>query len=191
MTTAVAGLLFLCTNLNMQKNLLLATLILSWFQSCKSQNKHLGVGDRIPAFSLLDQNDSMFNISEYTGKKILVIYFYPKDESSGCTKEACSFRDNYKEFTNAGAMVIGINSGTVNSHRKFMQNHQLPFTLLSDPENKVLKMFGVKTKFFFITGRETFVIDKSGKIVFTFESFTNGAAHEQEALKFIRTMEKA
>jgi thioredoxin-dependent peroxiredoxin len=191
MTTAVAGLLFLCTNLNMQKKLLLATLILSWFQSCKSQNKHLGVGDRIPAFSLLDQNDSMFNISEYTGKKILVIYFYPKDESSGCTKEACSFRDNYKEFTNAGAMVIGINSGTVNSHRKFMQNHQLPFTLLSDPENKVLKMFGVKTKFFFITGRETFVIDKSGKIVFTFESFTNGAAHEQEALKFIRTMEKA
>jgi thioredoxin-dependent peroxiredoxin len=191
MTTAVAGLLFLCTNLNMQKKLLLATLILSWFQSCKSQNKHLGVGDRIPAFSLLDQNDSMFNISEYTGKKILVIYFYPKDESSGCTKEACSFRDYYKEFTNAGAMVIGINSGTVNSHRKFMQNHQLPFTLLSDPENKVLKMFGVKTKFFFITGRETFVVDKSGKIVFTFESFTNGAAHEQEALKFIRTMEKA
>jgi thioredoxin-dependent peroxiredoxin len=191
MTTAVAGLLFLCTNLNMQKKLLLATLILSWFQSCKSQNKHLGVGDMIPAFSLLDQNDSMFNISEYTGKKILVIYFYPKDESSGCTKEACSFRDNYKEFTNAGAMVIGINSGTVNSHRKFMQNHQLPFTLLSDPENKVLKMFGVKTKYFFITGRETFVVDKSGKIVFTFESFTNGAAHEQEALKFIRTMEKA
>jgi thioredoxin-dependent peroxiredoxin len=191
MTTAVAGLLFLCTNLNMQKKLLLATLILSWFQSCKSQNKHLGVGDMIPAFSLLDQNDSMFNISEYTGKKILVIYFYPKDESSGCTREACSFRDNYKEFTNAGAMVIGINSGTVNSHRKFMQNHQLPFTLLSDPENKVFKMFGVKTKFFFITGRETFVVDKSGKIVFTFESFTNGAAHEQEALKFIRTMEKA
>ncbi len=175
----------------MQKNLLLATLIFGWFQACKSQNKHLGVGDSIPAFSLLDQNDSLFNISEYTGKKILVIYFYPKDESSGCTKEACSFRDNYKEFTKAGAMVIGINSGTVDSHRKFMQNHQLPFTLLSDPENKVLKMFGVKTKFFFITGRETFVVDKSGKIVFTFDSFTNGAAHEQEALQFVRTMVKA
>ncbi len=175
----------------MQKKLLLATFIFSWFQACKSQNKHLGVGDTIPAFSLRNQNDSVFNISDYVGKKILIIYFYPKDESSGCTKEACSFRDNYSEFTKAGAMVIGINSGTVDSHKKFMQNHQLPFTLLSDTENKVLKMFGVKTRFFFITGRETFIVDKSGKIVFTFDSFTNAAAHEQEALQFIRTMEKA
>lgn len=175
----------------MQKNLLLATLIIGWFQACKSQNKHLGVGDTIPAFSLRDQNNSLISISDYIGKKILIIYFYPKDESRGCTKEACSFRDNYNEFTKAGTMVIGINSGSVDNHRKFMQNHQLPFTLLSDPENKVLKMFGVKTKFFFITGRETFVVDKSGKIVFTFDSFTNGAAHEQETLQFIRSMEKA
>ena len=85
-------------------------------------------------------------------------------------------------------MVIGINSGTVDSHRKFIEHHKLPFTLLSDPGNKVLKMFGVKTKFF-ITGRETFVVDKTGKIVFTFDSFTNATAHEKEALTFIKNMQ--
>ena len=127
----------------MQKNILLAALIFGWFQPTKA-GKHLKVGDSIPVFSLRDQNDNLFNISDYTGKKILVIFFYPRDESSGCTKEACSFRDKYDVFTKAGAMVVGINSGTVESHKKFIQNHKLPFTLLSDPENKVLKMFGVK-----------------------------------------------
>ncbi len=173
----------------MQKNILLAALIFGWFQISKAQGKHLKAGDMIPLFSLRDQNDSLFNIPDYTGKKILVIYFYPRDESSGCTKEACSFRDQYDKFTKAGAMVIGINSGTVESHKKFIQNHKLPFTLLSDPDNKVLKMFGVKSKFF-ITGRETFVVDLSGKIVFTFDSFTNGPAHEKEALQFIDSMRK-
>ena len=102
-----------------------------------------------------------------------------------CTREACSFRDQYDKFMKAGAMVIGVNSGTVESHKKFIQNHNLPFTLLSDPDNKVLKMFGVKSKFF-ITGRETFIVDLSGKIVFTFDSFTNGPAHEKEALQFYK-----
>jgi peroxiredoxin Q/BCP len=173
----------------MQKKVLLAALIFGWFQGSKAQDKHLKVGDMIPSFSLRDQNDTLFNISDYTGKKILVIYFYPRDESSGCTKEACSFRDQYDKFTKAGAMVIGINSGTVESHKKFIQNHKLPFTLLSDPDNKVLKMFGVKSKFF-ITGRETFVVDRSGKIVFTYDSFTNGPAHQKEALQFIDKMQK-
>ncbi|HEY4965047.1 MAG TPA: peroxiredoxin [Puia sp.] len=165
----------------------MTAIILSLFPGCRGQNKTLAVGDTVPVFSLRDQNDSLFNIADFIGKKTLVIYFYPKDESSGCTKEACSFRDNYNAFTDAGAMVVGINSGTVDSHRKFIVHHQLPFTLLSDSGNKVLKMFGVKSKFF-ITGRETFVIDKMGKIVFTFDSFMNGPAHEKEALTFINNM---
>jgi len=174
----------------MQKNFVLAGLIFSLFPTSRDQGKHLGVGDIIPVFSLRDQNDGLFNISEYIGKKVLVIYFYPRDESNGCTKEACSFRDNFSDFTNAGAMVIGINSGTVESHQKFMQHHHLPFTLLSDPGNKVLKLFGVKSKFF-ITGRESFVVDKSGRIVFTFNSFTNGPAHEKETLRFISSMQNS
>jgi peroxiredoxin Q/BCP len=171
----------------MNLKILMASFISCLFLACNGQGKSLTVGDPVPAFSLRNQNDSIFNSTDYIGKGILVIYFYPKDESSGCTKEACSFRDNYKDFIQAGAMVIGVNSGTVESHRKFAQNHQLPFTLLSDPNNKVLKMFGVKNKFIF-TGRETFVVDKSGKIVFTYDSFTNGSAHQREALSYIKSM---
>jgi len=170
------------------KQFILGSLLFSnILQGCNAQGKTLKVGDTIPAFSLRDQNDSLFNIADYIGRKILVIYFYPKDESTVCTKEACSFRDNYKEFDSAGAMVIGINSGSVESHRNFAKNHRLPFTLLSDPDNKVLNMFGVKKKFF-ISGRETFVVDKTGKIVFTYNSMTNGSAHEKETLSFIKKM---
>jgi peroxiredoxin Q/BCP len=173
----------------MNKMLILSAVASSLFMLSKGQGKHLAVGDSVPLFSLRDQNDSLFNVADYIGKKILVIYFYPKDESSGCTKEACSFRDSFDIFTRAGAMVIGINSGTVDSHKKFIRHHQLPFTLLSDPGNKVLKVFGVKSKFF-ITGRETFVIDHLGKVVFTYDSFTNGSAHEKETLQFIEKMQK-
>lgn len=153
----------------------------------KTQGKHLNVGDTIPNFSLNDQDNKSFNSQDYMGKKILVIYFYPKDESSVCTKEACSFRDSYSDFTNAGAIVVGINGASAESHKKFQQNHHLPFTLLSDPGNKVLKMFGVKNKLVF-TGRETFVVDKTGRIVFHYDSFKNGPKHQEEALAFIKKM---
>jgi len=172
----------------MNRILIVATLFSILFPSCQAQNKTLTVGDPVPVFSLRDQQDSLFNSADYVGKEILVIYFYPKDESSVCTKEACSFRDGYADFLKAGARVIGINSGSVESHKNFARNHQLPFTLLSDPDNKVLKMFGVKGKFVF-TGRETFVIDKTGRIVFTYNSFTNGPAHKEEALGFINKMQ--
>jgi len=148
------------------------------------------VGDSIPSFSLKDQDDSMYHVKDEIGKKILVIYFYPKDESTVCTKEACGFRDNYAEFTKAGAQVIGINSGSVKSHKSFQSNHGLPFILLSDPGNKVLKLFGVKGKFIF-TGRKTFVVGLDGKIVFTFESFTQGTEHSEKALEFIRQSAKS
>jgi peroxiredoxin Q/BCP len=170
------------------RGIILSSLLFSnILQGCNGQGKTLRVGDSVPVFSLRDQHDVLFNINDYKGKKILVIFFYPKDESSVCTKEACSFRDYYSDFGKAGAMVIGINSGTVESHRNFINNHQLPYSILSDPDNKVLKLFGVKKKFF-ISGRETFVIDKAGKIVFTYDSFTNGPAHEKEALAFIKKM---
>ncbi|HLK27973.1 MAG TPA: peroxiredoxin [Puia sp.] len=158
--------------------------------SCNSSaQKHLTVGDNIPYFTLKDQEGKDFDVKDYIGKKILVIYFYPKDESSVCTKESCSFRDSYVDFEKAGAIVIGINYGSVESHKAFIQNHQLPFILLSDPDNRVLKLFGVKGKFF-LTGRETFVVDKTGKIVFTFDSFTNGSEHSRKALEFIKQMTK-
>jgi len=171
----------------MKQIFLMLSLFSGFFQACNSQNKHLDVGDPAPSFTLQDQHDSLFRSSDFVGKKILVIYFYPKDESLVCTKEACSFRDYNEEFLKAGALIIGINSGSVESHRKFQENHQLPFLLLSDPGDRVSRMFGVRRKFF-IPGRETFVVDKSGKIVFRYSSMTNGPKHEQEALDFVKKM---
>jgi peroxiredoxin Q/BCP len=171
----------------MKSFVLLSFIALFFYHSCFAQEKHLSPGDTIPSFSLQDQDNKTFNSADYTGKNILVIYFYPKDESAVCTKEACSFRDNFTEFTKAGAIVIGINQASVETHKKFQQHHNLPFILLSDPGNKVLKLFGVKGKFF-VSGRETFVVDKAGKIVFRFDSFTKGKEHQEEALKVIKSL---
>jgi thioredoxin-dependent peroxiredoxin len=167
--------------------LLLAILFSSSITACNGQTKTLVVGDPVPEFVLSDQEGKRFDIGDYIGKDILVIYFYPKDESMVCTKEACAFRDDYSAFTHAGAKVIGINDGSVNSHEQFARNHQLPFTLLSDPGNKVLKAFGVKNMLFF-TGRETFVVDRKGKIVLTYNSFSKGSAHKDEALKVVKSL---
>jgi thioredoxin-dependent peroxiredoxin len=146
--------------------------------------KPVKVGDPVPAFTLNDQNGKPFNVTDYIGKKILVIYFYPKDESPVCTKEACAFRDSYAAFTEKGALVIGINGASVATHHAFQLNHQLPFLLLSDSGNVVLKQFGVKGSFG-MTGRETFVIDLGGKVAFTYNSMLSGKRHEAEALSAI------
>lgn len=149
----------------------------------------LAVGDKMPNFSLTDQDGKVYNSNDHTGKNILVIYFYPKDESMVCTKEACSFRDSFNDFTSAGAKVIGINAGTVASHKAFSEHYKLPFTLLSDPDNKVYALFGVKNKMF-MTGRETFIVDLHGRIVFAYEAMMQGKKHADDALAFIKAQRK-
>jgi peroxiredoxin Q/BCP len=151
----------------------------------KGGGHSLAVGDQMPAFSLADQNGQPFNSNEYVRKNILVIYFYPKDESMVCTKEACSFRDSFNDFAKAGAKVIGINGGTVASHKEFSDHYKLPFILLSDPGNKVYHLFGVQDKMF-MTGRQTFVIDLKGKVAFTYVAMIQGKKHADDALAFIR-----
>ncbi|TDG36620.1 peroxiredoxin [Pedobacter changchengzhani] len=153
-------------------------------QENRQTNIPIVLGSKVPKFVLKDQNGKNFTIADYIGKKKLVIYFYPKDESSVCTKEACAFRDSFEQFKNADAMVIGINSGSVESHLAFQKNHKLPFTLLSDPDNKVLKMFGVKNVMF-VTGRETFLVDKEGKVVFKFKGMLKGDEHATSVLDFL------
>jgi peroxiredoxin Q/BCP len=152
----------------------------------KDGQKTLVAGDNMPAFSLIDQYGKTFNSADYAGKTILVIYFYPKDESMVCTKEACSFRDSFNDFAKAGAKVIGINGGTVASHKEFSDHYKLPFILLSDPGDKVYHLFGVQDKLF-MTGRETFVIDLKGKVAFTYESMIQGKKHADDALAFIKS----
>jgi peroxiredoxin Q/BCP len=161
-------------------------LLLSITASCQdTHHKVLTIGDTIPAFRLTDQDGKPFNSTDHLGKSDLVIFFYPKDESMVCTKEACSFRDHYSDLIRAGAVVIGINGGSVSSHKQFQQHDRLPYPLLSDSANIVLNAFGIP-KQFFMTGRKTFVVDKSGRIVFTYSSPLHGSKHAEEALAFLK-----
>lgn len=130
------------------------------------------------------------NLSEYFGKKNIVLYFYPKDESPGCTKEACSFRDNYQELTSLGAEVIGVSAQSVESHIKFATHHGLPFILLSDKDNKIRELYGVHSSMGILPGRVTFVIDKTGVVRSIFVSQTHAERHVEEAKKALKEIEK-
>jgi len=145
----------------------------------------LKVGDELPDFSLKDQNGNLFSSTRLKGKKPMVIYFYPKDETTGCTKEACSFRDSYEDFKAVGAEVIGISSDTEKSHLRFAKKHQLPFILLADTEKKVRRLFRVKNNLLLLPGRETYVINENGKVGMVFNN-VNPAPHIRRALKFLK-----
>jgi thioredoxin-dependent peroxiredoxin len=145
------------------------------------------IGDKLPSFSAKDTNGNVFNSQDYIGKQPLVIYFYPKDDTPGCTAQACSFRDNYQEFKDLGAEVIGISSDTVTSHLKFKSKFNLPFILLSDNDKKLRKLFGVQNSLFIIPGRETFVIDKQGLVIMVFNSMSS-EIHITKALKVLKKL---
>lgn len=147
----------------------------------------INVGSKLPEFILPDQSGKKFDIKNILGKKNIVIFFYPKDDSLGCTKEACYFRDQFEVFDEADAVIIGISSQSVESHRKFGEKHKLSFTLLSDSGNKVRKMFNVQTNFFgLLPGRVTYVIDKSGTVIYIFDSQTQVTHHVDKALSALK-----
>lgn len=149
----------------------------------------LKVGAKVPEFTLNDQNGKTFDIRNVLGKENLVIYFYVKDETPGCTTESCTFRDNYEVFKQAKAMIIGISAQSVESHKKFADKYNLPFALLSDPDNIVRKMFGVQTGGYgALPGRVTFVVDKTGKIVDVFDSLTKPVQHVTEAMNILKNL---
>jgi len=151
--------------------------------------QNIKVGSKIPEFSLPDQAGKMFDIKSILGSKNLIIYFYPKDDTAGCTKEACSFRDQYEDFKDSGAEVIGISSDSVKSHNKFAQKHNLSFILLSDRGGKVRKLFGVPTNFMgLVQGRVTYVIDKQGNVVHIFNSQIKASKHITESLDALKAI---
>ncbi|WP_396190999.1 peroxiredoxin [Flavobacterium sp.] len=145
----------------------------------------LKVGDKLPNFKAKDTNGNLFDSQDYIGKQALVIYFYPKDETKVCTAQACSFRDNYEEFKDLGAEIIGISADSVQSHVKFKSKFNLPFILLSDNDKKLRKLFGVENDFLIIPGRQTFVVDKNGYIIMVFNSMS-GTIHIEKALKVLK-----
>jgi len=158
------------------------------FKPNQIMNK-IEVGSTIPKFSLSDQNGQLFSSDAVIGKKNLVIYFYSKDDSPGCTKEACSFRDQFDVFNQADALIIGISSQSVESHKKFAEKHRLNYTLLADENNVVRKLFGVPTNFFgLISGRVTYIVNKEGKVVYIFNSQLQAEKHVEEALKILKKL---
>lgn len=148
----------------------------------------LKIGDRAPNFTLSSATGENVSLSDFLGKKAVVIYFYPKDDTPGCTAESCAFRDNYDVFTNAGAEVMGISGDSVASHQQFASKYQLPFILLSDSQNQVRKLFDVPATLFVLPGRVTYVIDKEGIVRHIFNSMLDFKAHVDEAIKTIETL---
>src|SRR4030066_1623253 len=128
----------------------------------------LKVGDTAPDFSLSDEHGLPVSLKDYLGKKVVVLYFYPKDFTSGCTAEACSFRDNYKPYQDKGAVVIGVSLDSVESHLKFSEKYNLPFAILSDHSKEAAKAYGVLGVGGFLTKRVTFITNKDGKITHIF-----------------------
>ncbi len=129
-------------------------------------------------------------LSEYLGKKNIVLYFYPKDETPGCTREACTFRDSYEVLTNLGAEVLGVSAQSVESHKSFSSHYGLPFLLLSDEGNKVRRLYGVPSTMGLIPGRVTYIIDKKGIVRHIFISQTQAERHVEEATKTLKEIEK-
>ncbi len=154
--------------------------------SKKNQMNEIKIGSSIPPFTLPDQNGDLFNINSVIGKKNLVVYFYPKDDSPGCTAQACSFQDQFEVFKQADAIIIGISGQSVESHKEFALKHNLTFTLLSDEGNKIRKQFVVPTNLLgLLPGRVTYVADKTGKVIYIFNSQTEATKHVDEALRIL------
>lgn len=149
----------------------------------------LQVGDSAPDFTLTNQQGESISLADYRGRQHVVVYFYPKDETPGCTAEACGFRDSYEDFVAAGAEVIGISADSQASHADFANRRRLPFQLCSDLERSVARAYGVKSQLMgLLPGRETFVVDKEGKIRHRFSSQLQIDRHVQDALAMIQRL---
>jgi peroxiredoxin Q/BCP len=148
----------------------------------------LAVGDRAPDFTLPASGGESVSLSSLLAKGPVVLFFYPKDDTPGCTVEACSFRDSHDEFAEAGATVIGISSDSIESHERFASKFKLPMTLLSDTGGKVRSLYGIRSALGFIPGRATFVIDGVGVVRYALVSQLRLDAHSREALAIVKEL---
>ncbi len=148
----------------------------------------LAIGDKAPDFSLPAQDGRSVSLSDALGKRAVVLFFYPMDDTPGCTVEACAFRDRYDAFAEAGAEVIGISADSGASHEKFATKHKLPMTLLSDADGKVRALYGVKKTLGLLPGRATFVIDREGRIQHMFVSQLRVKEHSAQALEVVKRL---
>ncbi|KAJ6330946.1 hypothetical protein OIU76_009524 [Salix suchowensis] len=141
-----------------------------------------------PSFTLKDQDGKTLSLAKFKGKPVIV-YFYPADETPGCTKQACAFRDSYEKFKKAGAEVVGISGDDPSSHKAFAKKYRLPFTLLSDEGNKIRKEWGVPADLFgTLPGRQTYVLDKKGVVQLIYNNQFQPEKHVDETLKLLQSL---
>jgi peroxiredoxin Q/BCP len=146
------------------------------------------VGDEVPDFSRPAADGTTFHLAEYRDRRVVVLYFYPKDATPGCTIEACGFRDYYTEFMAHGAIVVGVSADSPESHRSFIDEHDLPFTLISDEDESLRRTFGVPKSLGLLPGRATYVIDRSGVVRHMFNSQLRVRKHVDEALEMVKKL---
>jgi peroxiredoxin Q/BCP len=153
----------------------------------------VAVGDKAPDFSLASSTGEVVTLSRLTKAKgrTVVVFFYPKDDTPGCTTEACGFRDLYEEFSRAGAEVIGISADSAESHQRFEGKHRLPMKLLTDADGAVRRAYGVKSTLGLFPGRATFVVDRAGFVRHSFSSQLRVVSHVQQALAVVQQLERS
>jgi peroxiredoxin Q/BCP len=150
------------------------------------------VGDEAPDFNFTHKNGSPASLKSLRQQKAVVLYFYPKDDTPGCTAQACSFRDAYEDFIQAGAEVIGASSDETSSHEAFAARYRLPFTLISDADGSLRKRYGVPRSFMgLMPGRVTYVIDREGIVRHVFNSQLQATKHITEAMEVLKRLSAA
>ena len=152
--------------------------------------KKVGVGSSAPDFTLPSQSGASVSLKDFLGKRPVVLFFYPRDDTPGCTRQACAIRDEFEEFGKLDAEVIGISSDSVASHERFAGRHDLPFTLLSDEGGGVRRLYGVPNTFGLFPGRVTYVIDAVGVVRHVFSSQLGVTRHVEEALGALREIQE-
>lgn len=149
----------------------------------------LRVGDTLPTdIELPDQRGTTQSLEDLRAGHSLVLYFYPRDDTPGCTAQACSFRDQFQDFSDAGAVVVGVSDDGPEAHQRFAERHRLPFTLLADTGGRLRRRLGVPKSLGIIPGRVTYVIDKEGTVRHLFNSQTQATRHVSEALDVLRSL---
>lgn len=149
------------------------------------------MGDPAPDFTLTTSDGRALSLADYRGRSEVVLFFYPKDATPGCTAEACSFRDRYEDFQAVGAAVVGVSSDSVDSHRRFRDRHRLPFDLVSDPGGTLRARYGVPKTLGLFPGRSTYLIDRDGIVRHVFHSQLNPHGHVSQMLEKLKELRAA
>ena len=148
----------------------------------------ISVGEKAPIFEGISDSGEKIVLSDFIGKKNVVLYFYPKDETPGCTAEACGFRDNWEKIVSMDATILGVSSQSVDSHKKFKQRHELPFTLIADAKNDIRKKYGATGML--IPPRVTFIVDKEGVVRYVLSSQLDVTRHVRESLEVLEKLQR-